>query len=395
MQLKKTILPLIIAFAIVLSSCTRAVDPTGETGDPDTTGETTTEGNETTDANDTDNTDDPVDTDGTSESEDPGTTDPAGETTAPADDGLFYVRDAWDRPETQTGAFGNYDNAVRQADESGQSVFDSNGELLYDPATTAPITEPTPPAGTVNPSPGDYSLLSNESHPWYYSPGTPAGSDVPASINPTYQSLLDEYDALWQRPVSGRNVVYLTMDEGYEYGTNTTQILDAARERNAPITFFVTGHYIESQPDLIRRMLDEGHQVANHTDQHLAQPEALDTSLETLQADIIDVNTKFIALTGQNLAPYMRPPTGAWSERSLAVSRDLGYVPVFWSFAYRDWETDNQPDPDEAYRTIMDQLYPGSILLIHAVSATNAEIIGRVIDGIRDRGYEIELLPEA
>lgn len=347
---------------------------------------------------------------------------------------LFYVRDAWEKAETQSGAFVVYENAVRQADMTGQSVFDENGKLLYTsrilptvtvtavtptlPPTTSSAVMPTesPPTVPVTPAPtpttvpaiptpstvpptatsaasGDYSQISNASEGWYYTPGSPGHSDVPATIDSRRAGLLAKYDAIWQLPAGGRKVVYLTMDEGYEYGNNTTEILNVAKDKNVKITFFVTGQYVESRPDLVLRMVNEGHQIANHTDKHLVQPDALDKSLAVLQRDIDDVNTKYKKLTGRNLAPYMRPPTGAWSERSLAVTRDMGYQAVFWSFAYRDWEVDNQPGYDAAYNTIMSQLFPGSVILIHAVSTTNTAILGRLIDGIRARGYTIELLP--
>lgn len=352
---------------------------------------------------------------------------------------LFYVRDAWDKPETQSGAFADYENAVKQADASGQSVYDVEGNLLYEandvpdptptqpsPTTTTATTQaptmsatPTVPPTTAKPTVaptttakptvaptttttqapttvptqvGNYENLSNVSEGWYYTAGSPAYADVPASIDSRRAAVLAKYNAIWQLPTE-RKVVYLTMDEGYEYGSNTTEILNVARDKNVKITFFVTGHYVDSQANIVKRMVNEGHQVANHTDKHLVQPDALNTSVATLQNDIINVNTKFRNLTGRNLAPYMRPPTGAWSERSLAVVKDMGYRTVFWSFAYRDWEVDNQPSQDAAYNMIMSQLYPGSILLIHAVSTTNTQILGRVIDGIRARGYSIEPLP--
>lgn len=312
--------------------------------------------------------------------------------------GLYHVRDSWERADTQTGAFGVYQNAIEQARQTGQNVYDGDGKLLYEgkKGDDPQIGDPTPmPTETMPPGGyGDVSQLSNVNNGWYYTPGSPTHQDVAATIDEAREQTLAKYGALWKMPASDRKVVYLTMDEGYEYGENTTKILDVAKEKGVKITFFITGHYVRSQPALVQRMLQEGHQVANHTDNHLVQPEALETSIATMQADINDVNKLYKELTGQDLAPLMRPPTGAWSERSLAVSRELGYTPVLWSFAYRDWEVDNQPSLDEAYETIMGQLFPGSILLVHAVSKTNADVLGRLIDGIHARGYQIELLPE-
>lgn len=354
----------------------------------------TNESTDTSSSSETDestDTEEPSTTDGSTSTDAPSTTDETTESSVSRDD-LFYVRTSFEDSSSQTGAFASYENAVKQADSTGQAVFNAKGELLYQatvsPTPTTPDASPTSTPTSI----GDYSSISNASEGWYYTAGTPAASDSPATIDSRRQNLLNKYGALWDLK-SDRKVVYITMDEGYEYENNTSRILDIAKAKKAKISFFVTGHFITSQPDLVRRMLDEGHQVANHTDKHLVQPDALDVSTDTLVQDIKKVNDQFRALTGQNLAPYMRPPTGAWSERSLAVSKDLGYTPVFWSFAYRDWEVDNQPNPDSAYKMVMDKLYPGSILLLHAVSTTNVEILGRVIDGIRSRGYTIELLP--
>lgn len=253
---------------------------------------------------------------------------------------------------------------------------------------TMAVATPTPTSSFVN-----YNQYSNSSQGWYYTAGSPVSSDKPATIDAARAATLAKYGAIWQLPSQGAKIVYLTMDEGYEYSTNTSRILDVAKAKNVKITFFVTGHYIQSQANLVLRMVNEGHQVANHTVQHLVQPDALAQSVDTLKNDIVNLNTQFRNLTGRNLAPYMRPPTGAWSERSLAVTRDLGYTTVFWSFAYRDWLVDDQPKADDAYNFIMGQLHPGSVLLLHAVSTTNTDILGRLIDGIRARGYEIRPLP--
>lgn len=391
----KKIVPMILLVSLLLQACSKGGEEPTNSSEPSQSSEQTTS---STTLEPTESTTEPIQTEPLET--DPNTGDPISST------GLYHVRDSWDRADTQTGAFAVYGNAVEQAILSGQNVYGGDGKLLYDsksdeppntnpnpdpdPSVSAPLQSETIPPGGY----GDYSQLSNANNGWYYTAGSPVNQDVPATIDAAREQTLAKYGALWKMPDTGKKVIYLTMDEGYEYETNTTKILDVAKEKGVKITFFVTGHYVKSQPELVKRMVAEGHQVANHTDNHLVQPEALETSVATLQADINDVNTMFRDLTGQNLAPFMRPPTGAWSERSLAVSRELGYTPVFWSFAYRDWEVDNQPSLDEAYETIMGQLFPGSILLVHAVSKSNADVLGRLIDGIHARGYQIELLPE-
>lgn len=240
----------------------------------------------------------------------------------------------------------------------------------------------------------DYSTLSNNAFGWTYLVPEPLFQNIPAALPERAARLMEKYDGIWQLPDAERSVVYMTMDAGYEYGTNTSKILDIAKEKGFGITFFVTGSFIKNNPDVVLRMVNEGHMVGNHTERHLNQPKALDTSFQTLQEDILVAETRFTDLTGRTFAPYLRPPEGVYSERSLAVLRDMGYRAVFWSFAYNDWRTDAQPDPDAAYERIMGQLHNGSVLLLHTVSNTNVQILGRLVDGMRERGYSIELLPE-
>lgn len=249
------------------------------------------------------------------------------------------------------------------------------------------------PADGTGPSPGDFNDLDNTSIGWWYQVPNPLGEDKPAAISDPTSRLLAKYGAIWQMAGSGRKVVYITMDAGYEYDGNTTKILDIASDKQVQISFFITGSFMANNPETVLRMVREGHQVCNHTEKHLNQPKALSTSLESLTQDIIAAEDRFRELAGQSFAPYLRPPEGVYSERSLAVIQSLGYQAVFWSFAYADWKTDEQPDPEKAYDKVMGQLHPGSILLLHTVSSTNVRILGRLIDGIRERGYVIELLP--
>lgn len=249
------------------------------------------------------------------------------------------------------------------------------------------------PASDDTPVPSSYDSLDNTGHGWSYNVPSPLYQDIAATLPASSKALVDKYDAVWQLVQKDKKVIYITMDAGYEYGTNTTKILDTAKDKNVRITFFVTGSYINNNPAVVLRMVNERHTVANHTERHLNQPIALNTSLGTLQDDITKAEQRFENLTGKSFALYLRPPEGVYSERSLAVLRDMGYKAVFWSFAYADWQTDKQPDPDMAYEKIMGQLHNGSVLLLHTVSDTNTQILGRLIDGIRARGYSIELLP--
>lgn len=244
--------------------------------------------------------------------------------------------------------------------------------------TDSPVvtTPPVPVTPTT-----DYSSLSNADLSWWYQPGPPS------SISADVASLIGAHRVYWQLP-QGRSVVYLTFDEGYEYGSNTTSILDTLKAKGVKATFFVTGGYVDSNPGLVQRMKDEGHQLANHTVHHYRAASALNESDDKYIQDVTELNQKVTGMTKLH-----RPPEGGYSERSLTILDDLGYTAVFWSFAYRDWLTDNQPDPASAKTMILDNLHDGSILLLHAVSNTNTEILGDVIDGIWAKGYTIELLP--
>lgn len=254
----------------------------------------------------------------------------------------------------------------------GQVIQIPDGSI----APTPTIDNPT------SPPQGDYSSISNTDLSWWYQAGPP--STIPNDV----ANLLAEHRVFWKLP-HGRSVVYLTIDEGYEFETNTAEILQTLKDKNVKATFFVTGSYVDTNPTLIRQMVNDGHQIGNHTVNHYRASTALDQSEDLFIEDVVSLNQHVPEMTKLH-----RPPEGGYSERSLQILDDLGYTTVFWSFAYRDWLTDDQPDPETAKQMILNNLHPGSILLLHAVSNTNVAIMGEVIDGIRAAGYTIELLPE-
>lgn len=250
---------------------------------------------------------------------------------------------------------------------------------------------PTSPAPPTNPPATDYSTYSNADLSWWYRPPASLGQNIPATIDPDVAHLISPHDVIWRRQTSAK-VVHLTMDEGYEFETNSAEILDIAAAKDVRITFFITGSFLRNNPDIVRRMLREGHQVANHSEKHLRPSAALATSTQTFINEIRNLERSYQSMMGQPITRLFRPPEGGYSERSLQVADDLGYTTVFWSFAYADWDTDEQPDPTAAKNKILGQLHPGSVILLHAVSDTNVAILAEVIDGIRSRGYTIALL---
>ncbi len=237
----------------------------------------------------------------------------------------------------------------------------------------------------------DYSQYSNESFSWWYHVPKPLNEGVPAKINKEVKTLIEKYDALWQYS-TGEKKIYWTMDEGYEFENNTTTILNVAKEKEVPITFFVTGDFIRQRPDLLQRMDAEGHLICNHSNKHLNPPKALAESDEKWIRDVTVVEEMVRNITGKDMQPFFRPPEGGYSERTLQILKDLGYRAVFWSFAYKDWETKNQPSKEYAKEKILGQLHDGSILLVHAVSKTNVEVFSELIDEIRKRGYSFDTI---
>ena len=205
-----------------------------------------------------------------------------------------------------------------------------------------------------------------------------------------FDDIIRQNDAYYIGPAD-QKMIYLTFDCGYENG-NTPLILDVLKEKNVKAIFFVTSHYITYSPDTVKRMVDEGHIVANHTNHHYSMP-SVTYSTDVFNKELTDVEDKFKELTGKDMPKFFRPPMGQYSQKSLAMTKDLGYKTVFWSFAYGDYEPSNQPSPYEGKKNILDHLHDGSILLLHAISKTNADILGEVIDEARKSGYEFYLLP--
>lgn len=198
------------------------------------------------------------------------------------------------------------------------------------------------------------------------------------------QEQYGEYNVNFIGPDEKR--IYLTFDEGYENG-NTADILDILKEKQVQAVFFVTGHYCKTNPELVQRMIDEGHIVGNHSMNH---PNFTTITPEEMYAEIKDLHDYVEEQFGYSMFLF-RYPEGVFSEQSLAVLQDAGYQTSFWSYAYNDWDQNNQPDPDTAYRKVTGALHPGAIYLLHAVSETNSEILGSFIDEARAQGYTVSV----
>lgn len=233
----------------------------------------------------------------------------------------------------------------------------------------------------------DASNLNNEKIAWWFKPNK--NHETP-EINNKLTFNLDDYDAHYVGDTS-KKVLYLTFDEGYENGY-TPKILDILKENDVKAIFFVTLPYLKDNPEIIQRMVDEGHIVGNHTNHHPSMPTVCGSE-EKFLGEFTDVENKYKEITGQDMPKYFRPPMGEYSQKSLAMTKNLGYKTLFWSFAYMDWDINKQPDPTKAKETILNGFHNGSIMLIHAVSKTNTEILDSVIKEAKAQGYEFELFP--
>ncbi|MCL2573246.1 MAG: delta-lactam-biosynthetic de-N-acetylase [Defluviitaleaceae bacterium] len=227
--------------------------------------------------------------------------------------------------------------------------------------------------------------LSNDIMRWYFT------RPAEAHQTPGAQDKIDieQYGAYYLGDTSQKEL-YLTFDEGYENGY-TEVILDVLAEKNVPAAFFVTKSYIRENPELVERMITEGHVVGNHTVKHKSSPSLSESEMIT---ELTSVAEYFKETTGKDMPPFFRPPMGEYSERVLAITQDEGYYTIFWSFAYQDWIQDKQPGAATAHKKVMEGLHNGAILLLHAVSSSNAEAMADIIDSAKELGYEFKSLYE-
>lgn len=251
-------------------------------------------------------------------------------------------------------------------------------------------TAPTEPAAVTYESKtlDELAALSNESIPYGF-----GSSDRDAQNRPNgvlyYENLYGNYAVDFIGPNTS-NTIYLTMDEGYEAGY-TPELLDTLKEKNVKAVFFVTKQFVTENPDLVKRMLAEGHQIGNHTCAHPSTGMPA-LGLQAEYDDITWLHNYVLENFGYNMTLF-RYPSGIFSEQSISLVNSLGYHAVFWSYAHRDWVVDDQPDEATALQNCLDSLHPGAIYLLHAVSATNTHNMAAFIDGARAAGYEFGVYP--
>ena len=194
---------------------------------------------------------------------------------------------------------------------------------------------------------------------------------------------LAQYNAYYVGDTS-QKVIYLTFDAGYENG-NTAPILDALKKHNAPAAFFLVGNYLNTAPELVRRMVAEGHTVANHTASHPDMSRLSDRTVFT--EELQSLERQYKDLIGQDMVKFYRPPQGKYSEQNLQMAKELGYHTFFWSLAYVDWYVDKQPTREEALSKLTSRIHPGAIVLLHSTSSTNAAVLDELLTKWESMGY--------
>ena len=213
-------------------------------------------------------------------------------------------------------------------------------------------------------------------------------SEGAAPIGNATPEYLAKYDGYYAEETE-KKVLYLTFDAGYENGY-TAKILDVLKEHNAPATFFLVGNYIETSPELVRRMVKEGHMVGNHTYSH---PDMSEISTEAaFDEELTKLEKAYTEATGKKMEKYYRPPQGKYSEANLKMAKDMGYKTIFWSLAYVDWYESDQPTKEEAFEKLIPRVHPGAIVLLHSTSKTNSEILDELLTKWEKEGYKFKSL---
>ena len=282
---------------------------------------------------------------------------------------------------------------------SSQATHPSGEATQPNSEATQPSSAPTQPTESTGPAAEIGSIYTRaeleamDTTVQGYGPGKTSGGKR-APYAESDQKKYGQYGGNFIAPDNGN--IYLTFDCGYEYYVtgadgkkyrNTERILDILKEKNVKAVFFVTMPYVKEEADLVQRMIAEGHAVGNHSNHHPVMPEQ---SIDKMVDEVISLHDYVLDHFGYEMTLF-RPPTGAFSVQSLAVVHNLGYKNVHWSFAYYDYDTEDQMDVATAYERVTSSHHSGAIYLLHAISTTNAALLSDAIDFFRAEGYNLEL----
>lgn len=303
--------------------------------------------------------------------------------------GVVRLEDIGQSAQDPAGTLGDSQEAHRETSQPGEVMGESGAGISpggQPEAASSAQGQPDPePSVQETPAEPIKEVLTPEGIGW----GLGFGE---SSTQPTGNASPQElalYDAYFLNP-GEEKVIYLTFDCGYENG-NTGKILDALKAHDAPATFFVVGHFLETEPELVKRMVEEGHAVGNHTYHHY-DIDTLDE--ESFRKELEDVEALFQEITGTELSPYYRPPEGKCGTTNLKRAQELGYATCFWSLAYVDWDANNQPTHQAALDKLTARIHPGAIVLLHNTSKTNGEILDELLTKWEEMGYTFAPLSE-
>ena len=205
-------------------------------------------------------------------------------------------------------------------------------------------------------------------------------------VGNTSNDRLRQYDAAYLGDTS-QKVIYLTFDSGYENGC-TAQILDTLKKHGVSAAFFLVGNYIEQNPELVRRMVAEGHIVGNHTYHHWDMSKIGDAA--RFREELESLEALYEKTTGEKMKKFYRPPQGIYSEDNLNMAQEMGYHTVFWSLAYVDWLNDKQPTSEQAFSKLIPRIHSGAVVLLHSTSKTNAAILDDLLTRWEEMGYRFD-----
>ena len=303
----------------------------------------------------------------------------------------------------------NRKNDSSSSDISSSSISSSSQQSMPEPSSSAPSSSEIPSSSedssslsgssdSSNPESNiedvdiaaiapDYDFETLPADKIQWGPGVHKNADGRPTAPVSLQEQYGKYATYFLAPFSEK--VYLTFDNGYEHknaeGVPVTEIiLDVLKEKQVSAVFFVTQPYVKNNPDIIRRMIDEGHIIGSHSVNHKSMPTLTD---EECVEEILGLHNYVLDNFGYEMKLF-RPPMGEFSEKSLAITHSLGYQSVCWSFAYQDYLLDDQPTYEYALEKITSNIHAGAIYLLHAVSETNAAVLGEAIDKIREEGFE-------
>ncbi|ENK1243077.1 delta-lactam-biosynthetic de-N-acetylase [Clostridium botulinum] len=297
----------------------------------------------------------------------------------------FNARSEENNTKTEEG---NIKNKSTHTEENTKSQMRNNSDYKNNEQNIKDIKKDTSTSSNINKF-KDESNISSKEKDWFFKPSK---NNEPATIPEDMENDLNKYSGYFLGDTSKKHL-YLTFDEGYENGY-TDKILDVLKANNIKAAFFVTAPYVKQNKDLIKRMVDEGHLVCNHSDHHPSMASAALKGKESFEKEFTVVEDLYKDITNKDMPKFFRPPMGKYSELSLKYTEDLGYKSIFWSFAYLDWDRNKQPSPEQGKEKILNGVHNGSIILLHAVSKTNAEILDPVLKELKNDGYEFKTLED-